>query len=91
MKAYVAILNMKHFFDTEKSGICQEENTHIPQFKLSKLEMSTSFLIISGEIGSILLVTRVPIILLEALLIAWTMGLLVGEGDAEGTGPHAPA
>ena len=58
----------------------REKYTQFSSSKLSKLEMSTSFLIISGEIGSYLLVTRVPIILLEALLIAWTMGLFAGEG-----------
>ena len=48
--------------------------------KLSRLDFSTNFLIMSRETGSFLLQTLVPIILLAALLTAWMIELSVGEG-----------
>ena len=75
VKTYVSIINMKNLVKSELNWTHIFRNSR----RLSKLDFSTSFLIMSRETGSFLMSTRVPIILLAALLTAWIIGLSVGE------------
>ena len=81
MKSNITILNVKNLNSEKTANAKRKIETFLTLSKLSKLETSTNFWIISGIIGSFLLIKQVPISLLAAgLLTSLITGLSIGEG-----------